>query len=360
MNILFSSGHPAQIHNFKYLYKELERKKHKLYWLATDKEISQYLLKKYNINYILIKKPNKSIYSKITTYIVNVTIIIKLIKNNQIELAVSRISPYVSLACFLCRVDHIGLTDTETAGIYDSIFSKMNSATLTSTSFKRQLTKDQLRLKGNIELFYLHPRRVQLSVNTNSILGIDRNTTYMICRFVSWDAYHDKGLSGFSDENKIKAVRTLSKYGRVFITSEKALPPSLEPYRIQIPPERMHDVLSRCKLFFGESATMASECAVLGRPAIFLDKHGRGYTDEEEEYGLVWNFKNTEIEQQRAIQTATKLLEDEKLEDKLLANHYNFLSNKIDMTSFMLWFIDNWPKSKKIMLENVNFQDQFI
>lgn len=359
-NILLSSGHPAQVHNFKYLKKELENKGHTVYWMATDKDISIYLLNQYNIDHIVLEKPGSGKLSKLVTLLKNTSYIRKYIKEKNIDIAISRISPYISLACYSNKVPHIGITDTETAGVYDSVFGKLNSAVLTSTSYQRQLREDQIRLNGNIELFYLHPNRFTPASNVHSIVGLAKGKPYIICRFVSWDAYHDKGLSGFTDENKLKAVEVLSQFGQVFITSEKKLPKKLEPYRIQIPPERMHDVLSGCTLFFGESATMASESAVLGRPAIYLDKHGRGYTDEEEEYGLVWNFKNSEEEQERAIQKAVELLKNDTLEENIRDNHQYFLSQKIDMTSFMVWFIENWPKSKQIMLDDANYQHQFL
>ena len=53
----------------------------------------------------------------------------------------------------------------------------------------------------------------------------------------------------------------------------------------------MDDAIASASLLYGESATMASEAAVLGVPAIYLDNTGRCYTREEEEkYGLVFNF----------------------------------------------------------------------
>ena len=178
-------------------------------------------------------------------------------------------------------------------------------------------------------------------------------------RFVSWDAYHDKGLSGFSDANKLKAVTELSKYAKVFITSEKELPPTLMPYCIKIPPEKMHDVLANATLFFGESATMASESAVLGTPSIYLDHFGRGYTDEEKDFGLLFNFKQSIQEQEDAINKGIELLTSKNLKKILQQRREKFLNKKIDVTAFMLWFIEKYPDSAKIMKENPDYQYNF-
>lgn len=359
MNILILTGHPAQVHNFKLVKKELEQNGHSVFWIATEKDISKYLLDRYDINYTSFDKPGKGIFSKFFHLIKNTFICLKFIKNNNIDLIISRVSPYAALAGFLLNKPHISFADTETSGIYDTIFTKFVTCFLTAKSFKRTLRSDQIRFDGNIELFYLHPNRFKPDEGVYSLLGIAKNEPYVILRFVSWDAYHDKGLSGFTDENKLKAVREFSQYAKVFISSEKSLPKELEPYRFNIPPEKMHDALAYATLFFGESATMASESAVLGTPAIYLDKIGRGYTDEEEQYGLLFSFKGGIEEQENAILKGNELLQDPALKQKMQSNNKQFLENKIDVTAFMTWFIENYPESFQIMKENPNYQYNF-
>jgi uncharacterized protein len=359
MNVLLVTGHPAQVHNFKHLRSELLSKGHQVFWLASDKDISKYLLNCYDIRYTLLKKPGKSFFSKFVTLLQNSFFVAKFIKRNKINMACSRVSPYVSLACFFLRTPHIALTDTETAGFYDKFFGQLVSTLFTAKSFKRQLRSDQIRYDGNIELFYLHPNRFKPSIDVHHLLGIDKNTTYIVMRFVSWDAYHDKGLNGFTDENKLKATLEFSRYTQVFITSENNLPESLEQFRIKIPPECMHDVLANATLFFGESATMASESAVLGTPGIFLDNVGRGYTDEEGQFGLVYNFKSDLTAQQNAIKKGIELLKRQGLKSEIEANLQKFMETKIDMTAFMVWFIETYPESKRIMRENPDYQYNF-
>jgi len=359
MHILINTGHPAQVHNFKCLKTALEARGHKIFWLASDKDISKYLLACYGIKYALLYRPGKSYPAKLYTLFRNVFFLLGFMRKNHIDLAISRVSPYVTLAAFFLGRPHIALTDTETAGIYDTVFGRLASAVLTAKSFQRNLRKDQIRFDGNIELFYLHPNRFQPREDVSSLLGIEKGQPYVVMRFVSWDAYHDKGLKGFTDANKIKAVNEFSKYARVFISAEKALPLDLEPYKIQIPPEKMHDVLAHAALFFGESATMASESAVLGTPAVYLDKIGRGYTDEEEAYGLVFNYKNTLSDQEQAIQKGLNLLKTPKLKNEMHKNRQQFLEHKIDVTAFMVWFVENFPESKRKLLDDPDYQERF-
>jgi uncharacterized protein len=359
MNILFSTGHPAQIHNFKLVKQELEQKGHRVFWLATGKDISKYLLQHYCIDYILIKKPGKSFFSKAQVLLFNTIKCLNFIRKNKIDVIVSRVSPYLSLAGFLLRKPHFALADTESSGIYNKAFAWFVSTIITAQSFQKTLRRDQVRFNGNIELFYLHPNRFEPDEGIFDLLGVEKDEPYVIMRFVSWDAYHDKGLSGFTDGNKIKAVKEFSRYARVFISAEKKLPSELEPYKIKIPPEKMHDALAFASLFFGESATMASESAVLGTPAIYMDKIGRGYTDEEEKHGLVFNFKDPAYDQERAIARGAKLLADPGGKEAMRENRRIFLENKIDPTTFLVWFIEYYPQSFQVMRQNPGHQYSF-
>jgi len=169
-------------------------------------------------------------------------------------------------------------------------------------------------------------------------------------RFVAWKATHDIGHQGVSLDNKIKLVDELSKHLRVFISSEETLSPELKKFGIRINPETIHDALAYANLYIGESATMASECAMLGTPAIFLDNVGRGYTDnEEKEYGLVFNFTESIEDQNRAITKAIELAKLENIKEEYVMKRDKMLEDKIDVTAFLVWFVENFPESKKVM-----------
>ncbi len=87
-----------------------------------------------------------------------------------------------------------------------------------------------------------------------------------------------------------RILETLESRGRVLISSEKPLPARFSDYRYQCNPAEIHHVMAYCRAYAGESATMASECAVLGVPAVYCAETRPGYTDEQEErYGLVKN-----------------------------------------------------------------------
>ena len=111
----------------------------------------------------------------------------------------------------------------------------------------------------------------------------------------------------------------------------------------------MHSLLHFAALFYGESATMASEAAMLGTPAIYLDDEGRGYTDDlEKNYGLVFNFSESEEDQERSIQKGLELLRNGNTKQEFLQKKNKMLSEKIDVTEFLIDFVESekWRKRR--------------
>lgn len=357
MNILFVSGHPAQVHNFRLVREELIKDGHNVFWLTTNKDIATKLLDIYKIPYSLLKKPKKSFFSRFTVLFRNVCYVICFLVKNKIDIAITRTCPYTSIAAFLTFKKHIIIDDTEHSAKMCKPFSNLATTVIVPECFYYNIRKDQITFAGNIELFYTHPNRFTAS-SPFHILGIKEGEKYAIVRFVKWDAYHDEKLSGgFSIEQKIRLVNILSKYVSVFISSEDVLPECLEQYRIRIPLEKMHDVLAGAEMIIGESATMASESVMLGTPAIYIDQVGRGYTDEEAREGLLYMFRPNE--QEEAINTAEKIVSPSFDVQDFNNRRTVFLSRKIDPTAWFVWFIEHYPNSASIMKKEPDYQFRF-
>lgn len=367
MNILFISGHPAQVHNFRNVRAELVKAGHHVYWLTTPKDIATNLLDTYQIPYQTLRKPNKGILSKAWTLLRNVIWEIGFLCRNKIDMAITRTCPYTTIAAKLCGVKHIIIDDTEHAAHKMKKFSDQADTIIVPECFDFKLRSDELRFAGNIELFYLRENRFTPTLVWD-LLGIAPNTRFAIVRFVKWDAWHDTELvGGFSLDQKRELVSRLQKHMQVFISSESELPADLEPFRIQIPIECMHDVQAAASLFVGESATMASESVVLGTPAIYIDEVGRGYTDEEAREQLLWMYRPVPSRQElkpdepnwisggvkECIEKAEEIAADF---DYTAYNqkYQNWLSQKIDCTAFLTWFIENYPASQQETRENQN------
>ena len=374
MNVLFVSGHPAQVHNFRNVRKELIKDGHHVFWLTTPKDIATNLLDVYGIPYERLHKPSKGLVSKAWTLMRNVIWEMGYLRRNKIDVAITRTCPYTTIAAKLCGVKHIIIDDTEHAAHQMKRFSDQADAIVVPECFWFQLREDELRFPGNIELHYLHPKRFTPQPVWD-LLGIEPQTRFAIVRFVKWDAWHDTQLvGGYTLEQKRELIERLSKHQRVFISSESELPEDLKPYRIQIPIERMHDVQAAAALFVGESATMASESVVLGTPAIYIDEVGRGYTDEEAREGLLWMFRP--VPNRKALKDGEPdwisggvkecIAKAEEIADAKFdaaayaARHQAWMSSKIDCTAFLTWFIENYPQSaEKTRKGDAEFWKQF-
>lgn len=150
------------------------------------------------------------------------------------------------------------------------------------------------------------------------------------------------------------------KNGKVFISSESELPVSLKPYQLIIPPYRIHDAIAFASLLFGESSTMAEEAAMLGTPALYIYNNSTFYTTHlENKYQLMFNFSESEEDQIKAVELGKNLLSEPKTKADWAIKRQKMLNEKIDVTAFLIWFIEKWPDSYKIMKENPGYQERF-
>ena len=117
----------------------------------------------------------------------------------------------------------------------------------------------------------------------------------------------------------------------------------------------MHDVLAHASVYVGEGASMASEAACLGVPSIYVNSLNVGSIKEEATYGLVINLRNA-----RDLPLfLERLINDSITKDKIKDKLRLFLKDKIDVSAFLVWFIECFPESIRIMKKNPEFQERF-
>jgi len=359
MRILIDIGHPAHVHLFKNFAWEMEKRGHEIFFTCREKEFEIELLKHYGFRFKSFGKKYKTAFGKIIgMFEFDIKEFIEGLKFRP-DLFLSHGSVYAAHASFLLGIPHISLEDTFNFE-QTRLYLPFTKAVLTADYDHPMKSKKVVRYSGYHELAYLHPRRFTPDKSVLKNLGIEGDDNFVILRFISWSASHDIGHKGISLKNKIRAVTEFSKYSKVFISSESELPSELSEYKITIPAYKMHDALAYASFVFGESATMTSEGAMLGTPGIFIDTSGRLYTSSlEKDYGLVFNYSESYDDQQRAIQKGIDLLKTSNLKEEWHLRRYIMLSEKIDVTAFIVWFVENWPESFKIMKENPDYQLNF-
>jgi predicted glycosyltransferase len=207
------------------------------------------------------------------------------------DIFLSHGSPYAAHASFFLRKPNIALEDTGNREQV-KLYLPFTKTVLTSNSFHLNYGAKQIKYNGFHELAYLHPNYFKQNPDILYELGIGKDEVFFFVRFISWDASHDKGQNGLKWEEKLDIINFLNSKGKVIISSEKELPNELKKFSYKLHPSKAHDVMSYATLFIGEGATMASESAILGTPAIYINSMEAGTINEQEKYGLVNHFRN--------------------------------------------------------------------
>jgi len=346
MRIVVDINHPAHVHYFKNFIWEMQNRGHEILITASEKDIAYQLLRAYHFNFIPLGTYGLSVREKLFNIPILDIKMYSAVKNFKPDFFLGFGSIRAAHVSRIMRKPCVALDDTEHAKWEHMLYVPFTDSILTPSCFTKDFGKKQIRYNGYTELAYLHPNRFTPDPAVLNEIGLTKDDPFFVIRFVSWNASHDVGAHGLTLDTKRKAIHEFEKYGRVIITSEKPLPEEFEKYRIAVSPEKMHDLLYYATLLYGESATMASECAVLGTHAIFCDFAGRGYTDEEErKYHLVYNFKLDNESQERSIEKAVELVQNPRLKEIAREKQAILLKEKIDVTAFIVWFIEHFPEA---------------
>lgn len=357
MKIVVDINHPADFHLFKNFIITMKKRGHELLVTASKKDVSLELLDDSHIDYVNVGSYGKGIVKKA----INLPLI-----DLKTYGSVKKFNPDIFIgfgsirgphASFLLRKKSINFTDTEHETEQILLYKYLVNTICTPSCYMNDLGIKQVRYNSYKELAYLHPNYFTPDPSVLGELGLDKNDRFFILRLVSWDASHDMGHHGIG--NKTELIHELEKYGRVLISSESPLDGTLKKYRIGLPPNKLHDLLYYASLYIGEGATVATEAAVMGTPSIFISSlAGKlGYLKElEQKYELLYSF----IDQKSAMDRSIALLQNNNLKKEWVEKRNRLLKEKIDLSAFMIWFVENYPDSVGILKQDPGFQDRFI
>ncbi len=354
MKVLIDIGHPAHVHLFKHFAWQIIKNGHTILFSVREKDCNISLLNSYGFNYQIYGKSQTGLLNKLTGLVKFNISLFKITRKFKPDISISHSSFYLSQICWLLHIPNVTLEDT---GNLEQVilYIPFTNAILTSTAFHKNYGVKQIRYKGYHELAYLYPGYFKPNEQILEVLGLKKDEKFVLLRFVSWSASHDMGQTGMSLADKFEIIKILETKYRVFISSEDTLPDNLIKYQLLIPPERIHDVIYFADLYIGEGATMASECALLGTPAIYVNTIEAGTIIEQEKYGLIHHIKSGKA----AVEKVKVLMLQHDFKVSLGVNREEMLKDKIDVAAFLVWFVENWPASFKIMKENPDYQNNF-
>ena len=357
MRILIDIGHPGHVHYFKNTISHLKKNNHEVIIIARDREVIKILLKKLDLPYISRGKGKNSRFGKFLYMLHANFLIFRVALKFKPDLFLSFSSPYAAQVSSLLGKYNIALNDTEhTDGIHSKFTYPFSSTILTPSSYQNDLGEKQIRFNSVVEGLYLHKQYFTPNSNVRKDLKLKENEEYVIIRFVSWNAHHDYGESGLDLKTKRDLIKILKTKYKVFISSEGEMSPEFKEYQIHISAEKMHDVLAYSSIFIGESATMASESALLGTQAVYINSLPlMCYLKLEQEAGILKHFESSE----GVVEYVSKLIEDPNLKSSAKEISETMQKDFINPTNFLIWFIENYPESAKTMKENPDYQNKF-
>jgi uncharacterized protein len=333
MRVLIDILHPAHVHFFRNFHAEMQARGHQVRITARDKDRSVELLRAYGLPYQQISEQRSG--AGLAVELARRTPrLMRVMREFRPDVMTGIMGPSIALAGALRprRVPSVVFYDTEFATATNRFVYPLAYSVCTPDCYQGTVPGRHHTYAGYHELAYLHPARFTPDPAVLAGFGVTPGEPYSIVRFVSWQAVHDRRERGLTVKQKRHLVEVLQRRGRVLISSEGPLAPDLADLAVKGPVEQIHHLIAHARVVVGESATMASEAAVLGVPAVFVATTGRGYTDDEERrYRLVRHF--TEGQYDMALSAIEDIL-DEPAATWQTARQ-RLLDEKIDLTGWM-------------------------
>lgn len=363
MNILIDISHPAHVHLFRNAIRLFKQHGHQVIVTVKDIAIVKRLLEMEKIEYAVIGGSKcDSLVGKAFMQIKYDLLLWKVAKENRIDIGIGSSVTIAHVSKF-CKMKSVFLDDDDDnvePMIVKYVHPYCNITLSPIALLGNRQTKRNLFYQGSHELAYLHPNRFVPDPSILETIGLHAGEPYFVMRFNAFKAHHDGNVHGLSLEQKLELIKLLEPHGKVLITTERNIEPELASYQMTIPPDKIHHLLYYATLFVGDSQTMTSEAAILGTPAFRCNTLvGQLSVIEELEhrYQLAYGFKPEQFS--KMTETIGQLLAMPNLKDIWQTRRANFLSDKIDVTAFLVWFIEHYPESEQIVLTQPTYPLKF-
>ena len=337
MRVLIDILHPAHVHFFRNFYAEMTEAGHDVCITARDKDRSVELLQAYNLPYqqLSVQRTGAGLAVELAQ---RTGRLLKVMGTFRPDVMTGIMGPSIAVAGALRRVPSVVFYDTEFAVQTNRFVYPLAHSVCTPDCYQGRVPGRHVTYAGYHELAYLHPNRFQPDPARLASFGIDPDEPFSLVRFVSWQAVHDRSERALTLEQKRNLVEVLQRSGRVLISSEAPLSGDLADLAVRGPVEQIHHLIAHARAIVGESATMSSEAAVLGVPAVYLATTGRGYTDDEEaRYGLVRHFTPERYDD--AVAALEEILAAPRASWE--AARAKLLAEKIDVTGWMVDYFES-------------------
>jgi predicted glycosyltransferase len=369
MKFLIAVNHPAQYHLFKRTYTSLLTRGHTVFFVIKDKDILAELMNNEGVHYHkLLKKrignTKATILIKGFIDIINQgLVLLKFVKKYKPDVmfgtdySITHVGKITGVPSIVFNEDDFNINKFFCRLSYPwaSCIVSPTVCDVGKYSFKK------INYDGYQKLAYLHPN---IFTPDRAIVRkyADDNKSYFLIRLVNFSAGHDIEMKhgGISENVLEKLIAILEKHGNVFISSESKISDRFLNYRLQINKKDIHHLMAYASLIIADSQSMIVEASVLGTPSIRFNSFVGKISVLEElqnRYELTCGISNDR--QDLLFDTINTILNTNELKSKHLSKRQEMLSDKIDVSAFISWFVENYPVSENIMRENPDYQYNF-
>lgn len=288
MRILIEISHPAQVHFFRNAVGLWKSHGHQVMIASRRKECLTDLLDQLGLEHVCISTRSRGLLGLGAELLRRDAKMLALVRKFKPDVLTGRIAISACHAGFLTRRPAIVFEDTEHASLQQKLSLPFARMICSTRCYQRKWGPRQVRYNSVDHLAYTHPRYFTPDPAALRSAGLSPGEPYSVLRLVSWEAAHDRGVSGLSEADVGGLVDLLGRHGKILISAEGDLPEKWRHMKYAAPASAMLSVLACAKIHVGEGGSMASESACLGVPAVYVNRLQVGYLKLlEEEFGLV-------------------------------------------------------------------------
>lgn len=361
---LFFFVHPAKVHLFKATINALLERGDKVEVVITGRDILEELVIEQGWEYTKIFSNGRKVgflhiyISAAIFLILSVLRLLWLTKFEKYDFFVTD-----DVLTFLGRlkgVPSIFATDDDLSAVPESFILMMSANYIFAPNIcdLGKYNHKKLGYYGYKSLAHLHPKRFK--PEKEKIPADFRDKAYFFIRTVSATSTHDVGKRGISDDTLRKIIDRLKPHGKIILNSERELPRDLEIYQLDFNKNDVSHYVYHSSLFISDSTTMCAEAAVLGVPAIEHDDwfaDFKQYFELHEKYELLYGYGIEEEEMM--LSKIDEILTMDNHRDVFQKRKELMLTDKIDVSAFLIWFLNDYPKSVEVYFSDKKSQLRF-
>lgn len=365
MKFLFFIVHPSKVHLYRLTINKLITNGHRVSILITKKDVLEYLVQEEGWNYTNIFPEGRKVQGWLSfigtglNFLKTFWRLYLYTKDKKFDLFITDDALGIIGRIRNIPTIHFVDDDWKIIGASKYLLYFVTHILAPYSTNLGKLEKKRIGFDGYKQSAYLRPKHFLPQKSIIKSFNPKYNK-YFIIRLVSLSATHDIGKRGISNELLLSLIDTLEHHGQVYITSERELPQKFRKYKLKLDSKDILHALYFAEMIICDSQTMAAEAGMVGTPFIrfndFIGKIGC-LNDIERVFKLGFGIKRHETI--KLFNTMDFLLNSTNLEKEWKIRKQNMINNTIDLSEFMIWLFENYPKSINIIKANPNYQSNF-